>query len=258
MRLIAIATLLLHASCGGATDHDTSTPTPTADASASDAQQDAPIAACSSDEVRVELGADTFCIGYREVTRGEYRSFLAAPNQPPAGAACAWNSSYAPEGWPAADNGDGDFPASGVDWCDAAAFCAWRGRRLCGARGGGTSDYAEFASSTDQWFIACTGPAGEPFPYGSSYDPTECNGDAGFGPRPATGGACSGGWPGLLDMSGNVWEWTDSCDDVAGRYDHCRQRGGSFGSSALQLRCDTDFVGRRDDQRPDVGFRCCS
>jgi hypothetical protein len=36
--------------------------------------------------------------------------------------------------------GSGNFPITNVDWCDAYAYCAGIGKRLCGKIGGGTLD----------------------------------------------------------------------------------------------------------------------
>jgi len=72
-----------------------------------------------------------------------------------------------------------------------------------------------------------------------------------------TGHGCAGGSPGLYDMSGDVAEWEDSCSGAIGSSDSCRIRGGSFESSAADLRCDADKQLTRDGHAADVGFRCC-
>jgi len=63
------------------------------------------------------------------------------------------------------------------------------------------------------------------------------------------------------DLSGNVWEWEDSCFGYSGHSDPCRLRGGSFSSvsSDVTLRCDYDFGNVvRGDSDSVFGFRCCS
>ena len=72
------------------------------------------------------------CVDSTEVTNAHYQAFL---EQMPSAAAgpdvCDWNDSFVPQGWPLA-TGTEDHPVGGVDWCDANAYCAWAGKRLCG------------------------------------------------------------------------------------------------------------------------------
>ena len=69
------------------------------------------------------------------------------------------------------------------------------------------------------------------------------------------------GYVGVYDLSGNVWEWEDSCDGTTGSNDLCRLRGGSFGVyPGDYLRCDYggyDGFGARVGGL-DIGLRCCS
>ena len=83
---------------------------------------------CSVDTVRVDVGDAPYCIDAVEVVRSAYRQFLAATPAQPAVPGCWWNTSLVPNGWSSGDHGDGALPATGVDWCDAAAFCQWKGR----------------------------------------------------------------------------------------------------------------------------------
>jgi len=76
---------------------------------------------------------------------------------------------------------------------------------------------------------------------------------------------CVGGFPGLLDMSGNVNEWENSCyaasDGGGPDNDQCFLRGGGYAHNLLELQCEPDikhiYIDYRKDQRFDVGFRCC-
>ncbi|MCA9593193.1 MAG: SUMF1/EgtB/PvdO family nonheme iron enzyme [Myxococcales bacterium] len=213
---------------------------------------------CSVDTVRVDVGDAPYCIDAVEVVRSAYRQFLAATPAQPAVPGCWWNTSLVPNGWSSGDHGDGALPATGVDWCDAAAFCQWKGRSLCGATDDSQLPYGEYAGESDSWYLACTGGRDQAYPYGTHYDPNACNGALGAEPRAAKPGQCEGGLPTLLDLSGNVWEWEGVCDGTDGRYDKCRLRGGSFGSSSIQLACAYSAVAERDDIGSNIGFRCCS
>jgi formylglycine-generating enzyme required for sulfatase activity len=264
------------------------------DADASDADAaDAP--SCPPDMVEVPFGTASFCVDRREVTNAQYAAFLAAvdasaPKEPPG--ACDWNTSYAPA---VAVDAGADLPVLGVDWCDAYAYCAWAGKRLCGAVGGGALAPEARDLTGDQWWNACSRKGTRHYPYGDTFDITacaDCDPDAGcdvdaspptsqpvpVGSKPA----CAGGFGGIFDMSGNAWEWQDACGDAgflpdaAGeggapipdpRYDTCYRRGGSYylpkGSSTGQacMGCSSLLCKAAGDLRKnkpkDVGLRCC-
>ena len=70
--------------------------------------------------------------------------------------------------------------------------------------------------------------------------------------------ACEGGFTGLLDLSGNVAEWEDSCNTAVPGSGTCRLRGGSVVSPLEDARCQSDATisgGAWDDY---VGIRCCA
>lgn len=215
------------------------------------------------------------CVDATEVTEAQYQEMLAGatPSQPPR---CAWNESLVPGEatglspicFPAGPT----FPVGCVDYCDALTFCAWAGKSLCGAPGGGETPFDAGADrAASSWYRACAfGPdddGGGPraYPYGSVYSATACNGrdrDAG---RMAPAGAtrtCEGATPGLFDMSGNMWEWEDSCDREDAGADPslqpCRIRGGSVTDGQEQLRCVSAEAQARRFQQYNVGFRCCA
>jgi hypothetical protein len=198
-----------------------------------------------------------FQIDSIEVTNGQYAAFLAAnPDVSEQVAACSSNLAFEPsQGWP----GEIVLPVTSVDWCDARAFCHWARKRLCGAVGGGPGSYDDFDhADTDQWQRACSGAGARAYPYGNTYDGATCNGaDLAKAEKiPAGEVTCQGAYPGLFDMSGNVWEWEDACQsDTSASL--CRIRGGSYLNGAPNLRCDTDSSASRLDGHPTVGFRCC-
>ncbi len=217
-------------------------------------------------------GGGNYCMDDREVTYREYDQFVQASvptgTQP---STCGWNATFIPSNaWPPLTVAL-DHPVGFVDWCDAVAYCKWAGRRLCGAIGGGAVPFADFADFTkSQWHNACSAQAQNDYPYGDSYTVQRCNGgealvlsDGGTVPAPGTTLSttrphdCQGGATGLFDMSGNVSEWTDSCEGATDETDRCRMRGGNFTSVSADLRCDAPASGRRDTKQGTLGFRCC-
>jgi hypothetical protein len=219
--------------------------------------------------VRNPIAVDAYNVDATEVTVGQYAAFLAAKGGNTGGqpAYCSWNTSYTPASdWPRTLD-KYDMPIAWVDWCDAYAYCQWAGRRLCGKIGGGTNLSSDYDKPTlSQWMHACSGPNNTPFPYGSVHDGTRCNGPEAqlFVAIPVgQKSLCVGGYPGLYDMSGNVWEWEDSCAASSGKDDICRERGSSYvgvndGTNGLFLRCDANNNNPRDSNDSSVGFRCCS
>ncbi len=209
-----------------------------------------------------------YCIDSTEVTRAQYLTWLNT-NPPTSGqsSSCTWNTSFTPadSDWPPTANQD--FPVR-VNWCDAYTYCQAVGKRLCGKIGGGTNAYTDFASaSADQWFNACSAHARNTYPYGQVYNKTNCNGvDLAANNTVAVGSLSNcqstvAGYGNVFDMSGNVQEWEDCCDESSASTPdgvYCRVRGGSYFSSSGNLTCNFDSYDYRGYTALDVGFRCCS
>jgi formylglycine-generating enzyme len=230
----------------------------------SDARSDSSIEAggsCPSGRgptmLRVEISASSaFCIDTTEVTERQYQLFLdAAPKITDQPAECAGNTSYVPSTVTFERPED---PITKVDWCDARAFCAWAGKRLCGAVGGGALEAAAVADPTkDEWMAACSRHGTRAYPYGQAYMAGACNdftaGTTGTVPV-ASFASCEGGLDGLFDMAGNVSEWINACETASGTT-LCMNRGASYVSEG---RCNyassDDFTGTSSDW----GFRCCA
>ena len=96
-----------------------------------------------------------------------------------------------------------DHPVGDVSWEDAVTFARWLSIAT-GTRWG--------LPSEAQWEKAARGMDGRQFPWGNTFDAELCNvREAGRGGTTPVGSYPEGASPfGLLDMAGNVWEWTRS------------------------------------------------
>jgi hypothetical protein len=199
---------------------------------------------------------NNFFMDSTEVTIGQYAEFLAAKGEDTGGqpAYCAWNTKYAPE--PGEITDELALPMTYVDWCDAAAFCAWADKRLCGAIGGGAIDADSVTdSAAGQWVRGCAGPNSDTHPsHGGVYD--DCNDDSGY--LFATGSTCQGSYDGLFDTQGNAAEWVDSCATQDGAADICLSLGGSYTGVGSDYCNETPTEWMRSDRYNPLGFRCCS
>ena len=215
-------------------------------------------------------GSTSFQIDATEVTRAQYQAWLAT-NPPTTGqtSLCTWNTSFAPsDDWPPATNPDN--PVAFVNWCDAYAYCAGVGKRLCGAIGGGSMDDKNEGASedatVDQWYAACSSGGANLYVYGNTALTNQCNTNSNGTLAVGTMIGCQSPdahYAGIFDLVGNVQEWEDFCagPHVAGGSagnDICTWRGGSYdggGNSSCSGNLDIHL---RSSTGADTGFRCCS
>jgi formylglycine-generating enzyme len=236
------------------------------DAAAADVDEDGPAGntsdgatPCPSSKGPAMVAAGGVCIDRTQVSVADYGAFLAATkNAPPLGAPCDWVSSLQPDDW-STQLATPKHPVTTVTWCGAFTYCAWAGKRLCGRVGGGPvllSD-AGVDPTTNQWYRACSRAGTRAYPYGSTQLPGACPSyptvdDVGTHP------SCEGGYPGLLDMTANVAEWTDGCDDE-GKTNHAIDACTAMGSSNVTggTACaDSEDLSRHYADAT-IGFRCC-
>lgn len=232
--------------------------------------------ACSGKGPPAMVVVTDFCVDSTEVTNAQYAAFLASKGSDTSGqsAECAWNTEYTPrttEGMGCKPStfdpgGKPDHPVRCADWCDAHAYCKWAGKRLCGGLAGGPA-----IDTLQQWYVACSKSGA--YEYGCAGNlcnvAVECvtndyDGVPGYlaltdEPKAvASAFTCEGGYSGLYDMNGNLWEWEDSCTGTSGAADACSVRGGSFADTAT--KCLSGYNDARDGSNigARIGFRCCS
>jgi formylglycine-generating enzyme len=242
--------------------------------------------------VTAPAGSSNYRIDATEVTRGQYESWVGT-NPSSSDTACGWkstssflaNSICMASSSVCQGSGCDHHPVVCVDWYDASCYCAAVGKRLCGRMGGGSDeDLGSSDASASQWLWACTSGGADAYPYGDTYETTYCNGYDYWGDDEGTTfpvamlSTCqsrASGYTGVYDLSGNVWEWEDSCYDTVALKNGivtdgppaCYLRGGAFdsygtssytGAFSVGLECSDANADGRDYSSPDVGFRCCS
>ncbi len=191
---------------------------------------------------------DTFWIARTEVTVAQFAAFVdATGHQTTAekeGSSWTWTGSEwkevaganwrAPRGPGSSVEKKQDHPVTHISWDDAQAFSQWAGVRL---------------PTEAEWEQACRGAKDSPiYPWGNSgLDKDLSNYNMNVGDTMPVGSYPAGKSPyGLLDMSGNVWEWTQTKwrDNYNTKADDSPEgdaarvvRGGSFYGTGRYVRC---------------------
>ena len=195
--------------------------------------------ACMADEKPGGLrSVEAFVIDRTEVTTADYRACVAA-------GACSETDRG--EGCNVGLAGREHHPANCVDWTQARAYCAWRGGRL---------------PTEWEWERAARGPNGRIHPWGD--EPADCRRaviDEGSGfacgqgdTTAPVGSKPDGATPeGVLDLIGNVCEWTDSTREGT---TSMVVRGGAYYVDPRQARASFGLPFKPTGRAPFAGFRC--
>ena len=149
-----------------------------------------------------------------------------------------------------------------VEFCDAVAYCAWAGKRLCGSPGkpdrtfgDGFNPASEFrralAPEASHWHNACSQRGSAVRAYAGGFDVNRCSGPRNVGSRPEC--ATQGTNGAVYDLMGGVAEWQDSCTDDG----HCRILGGMSGRRPDRGSCAQDATTSAGAADRSTGFRCC-
>jgi sulfatase modifying factor 1 len=217
-----------------------------------------------------------FWIDSTEVNAADYAAFLKSPHSPQSGA-CSGNTLFDGDGSvilsglepppgcsspleKLIDGGSGgDLPMTCVDWCDALAFCVWAGKDLCRDDFGSPGDGAK-----SDWYQACSGgSAANSFGCTATSCPLVCNAAAANQRGPVPVGSetdcyvTSANGVKVHDLSGNVSEWTDSCNSDLST-GACVTRGGDYASDDNALECIATASVTRSSVFSYLGFRCCA
>ncbi len=210
----------------------------------------------STASARGTVDLPAYFIGRYEVTVAQFAAFVAATGFP------ADPQALAPPP---------NHPVANVSWPDALAYCRWLDAELRAAPQTPPALAERFRTgwqvtlpSEAQWEKAARGTDGRRYPWGNEMrrDRVIAQGGA---TAPAGSAPCPECPHGLLDMSGNVWEWTQSPYlpypfDVGNRGDLDANalwvmRGGSFTDPPRNLRTTTRGGADPGARRPFIGFR---
>lgn len=222
----------------------------------------------AADEIERTVDIAPFRLMRHEVTVRQFAAFVAATGHRTAPErrdfgyvwtrrwhrrpGATWRRPGGPGQAPAA----GDHPVVQVSAADAERFCAWYGLRL---------------PTEEEWEFAARGTDRRRYPWGdtapeqvgvrhANFGTVTCcapDDSDGFATTAPVGSYPSGASPfGVLDMAGNVWEWTAS--RFPGKPAEVVLRGGGWGNNPYCLRTSYRHGNPPDIGLDMVGFRCAA
>jgi formylglycine-generating enzyme required for sulfatase activity len=156
-----------------------------------------------------------------------------------------------------------DHPVVGVSWFDARDYVEWLNETIANE-----AEWLYTLPDEAMWEYAAVGNTGWDYSWGDQFDGTLLNfcdinctaswnnseWNDGYRYTSPIGSYPNGAsWVGVLDMAGNVWEWTDSWWDES----ETRRvvRGGSWGNSQLSARAASRYGFSPVNRSNDGGFR---
>jgi formylglycine-generating enzyme required for sulfatase activity len=195
------------------------------------------------------VSVDAFEIDQFEVTNEQFEKFAAETGYV-TDAEKAGDMS-----WQAYAEGKPNHPVVKVSWNDAKAYCEWAEKRL---------------PTEAEWEKAARGTEGRTYPWGNDWDVNKANvKEAGYRGTTIVGSFPDGGSPyGVMDMAGNVAEWTSDWfqpypgypggDNEAQYFGEKYRviRGGGWFSDQNLVRATYRSASSAELANDDVGFRC--
>ncbi len=149
--------------------------------------------AYSDEQPQRSLYLSDYYLAKTPVTNAQYLAFVQATDH------------ERPEHWKGGKipKGKEDHPVVYVTWHDAVAYCTWLAEltgKLCRL------------PTEAEWEKGARGADGRVYPWGDQFDESRCNtSESGIRDTTSVYKYPDGASPyGLLDMTGNVWEWTSS------------------------------------------------
>ena len=196
------------------------------------------------------LSIPAFYIDKYNVTNQEFAAFLKATNYHPAddhNFLRDWKDGKYPAGWERR-------PVTWVSLEDARAYAGWAGKRL---------------PHEWEWQYAAQGLDGRLYPWGSTWceecAPKQEHGRELRGPTPVDAFPKGASPFGVMDMTGNVWQWTDEFQDEHTRAATLRG-GGYYRPSASRWYFPSAYklnehgkyllMAPSKDRAGTLGFRC--
>ncbi len=204
----------------------------------------------ASEQPNFTLQLPAFEMGQHQVTNAEYNVFIIATGH------------RLPRGWIGFRFPDtlDNHPVVGISKTDAEAYIKWLNT---------LSGFTYRLPTEAEWEYSCRGNDGRIYPWGNIFDPWRCN--TSESERKGTTAvdyySPSGNSPfGIMDMVGNVWEWTCSVfrpypfkPELKNEDPHARPlfviRGGSWYYSRKLARCAAREAMQADQLSNNIGFR---
>jgi gamma-glutamyl hercynylcysteine S-oxide synthase len=150
-----------------------------------------------------QMTINTFYLDKTEVTNLQYQAFMDATNYRPKDMhnfLLDWD--WSNPSHPHYQSGWDNKPVTWVSWPDAAAYAKWAGHRL---------------PNEWEWQYAAQGTDGRLYPWGNTFSaanvPTANTGRDTTPPDDVTAHPSDVSPFGVLDMVGNVWQWTNTFSD---------------------------------------------